>query len=199
MKCGNLFALVLLAVTSLATAQEGGVWFNNPNTREQLDNSISSFFANQHAGSVTLRSVHARNENAGLLATQFKEVFDGVPQDGLQTAHGYTLYSGCQPQNCNVAGALITAPGSTLVDAAALIHWRCARTDLAKDRPQEGSEPAREGGCDDPSFPTVTIFVMNRRSANEDQIQDLKQWAKLRLNRMGGVKRVRMVIVALNK
>ena len=92
------------------------------------------------------------------------------------------LYGGCQVRNCAVSAVVLTEPNSTLIDAAALIHWRCARTDLPMDsQPVAKGKPFRVGGCDDRNHPAVTIFFAHKGTVDRHMIQDLKMWAKTRL------------------
>ncbi len=196
MKLMAIASLLFLTLGS-AYAQENSVWYNNATLRQQLDTSATSFFAGEKGNFVKLEGHYSPDVDKNLLATQFLGVFDGVPSDQQTTKHGYTIYSGCQPQNCGVSAAILTEPNSTLIDAAALIHWRCARKDLPMD-----SEAAnkggrfRVGGCDDRGHPTVTIFFAHKGTVDHQMIRDLKMWAKTRLHDIGVHGKAHLVVVA---
>ncbi len=180
-KCAILTLLLMLF--GPAVAQENTVWYNNSTLRQQLDISVAAFFGNTRGAFVRLTGHYTPGVDKKLLTTQFLGVFDGVPQDFLTTRHGYAIYSGCQPHNCGVAAAVLTAPGSTMIDAAALIHWRCGRANLPMNtRPAAKGARFRVGGCDDIDHPTVTIFFAHKGTVDEPMAQDLKEWAKKRLS-----------------
>lgn len=189
---------MLFLVLGTASAQRVNAWYNDRALRQQLDTSVTSFFGRERGQLVVLRGRHAADVDQGLLTTQVLGVFDGVPQDLLTTEHGYTLYSGCQPHNCAVSAAVLTAPGSTLVDAVALIHWRCGRPDLPMDiAPAAAGAPFRVGGCDDLQHPTVTMFFARKAAVDAPMAQDLKAWARKRLSDVGGYRKARYVTVVL--
>lgn len=189
---------MLFFVLGTAAAQHASAWYNDLTLRQQLDKSVTSLFGSEKGQFVVLRGYYAPGIDQGLLVTQFRGVFDGVPQDLVTTAHGYTLYSGCQPHNCAVSAAVLTEPGSTVLDAAALIHWRCGRTDLPMHSPQATKgQPFRAGGCDDLQHPTVTIFLARKAAVDQHVVQDLKDWASKRLSDIGGYRKTRYVTVAI--
>lgn len=188
---------ILFLVLGTAAAQHASPWYNDRALRQQLDTSVTSFFGSEKGQFVVLRGRDAPGVDQGLLATQFLGIFDGVPQDRVTTEHGYTLYSGCQPHNCAVTAAVLTESDGTVIDAAALIHWRCGRPDLPTDSPQAAKgEPFRVGGCDDLQHPTVTMFFARKAAVDEQKVQDLKDWAAKRLSDIGGYRKTRYVTVA---
>lgn len=177
-----LFAMFSLAVGP-AAAQQATDWYNNRVLHRQLDASVQAFFGSQRGQFLELRGVHEPGADPHLVATQFRGVFDGIPQDQLPTKDGYALYVACQPHNCFVSAAVLTKRGSTVVEAAALIHWRCGRSDLPKDQPARSPGGlSRVGGCDDLQHPTVTMFFPSRAAVNAQQVRDLREWAKSRLS-----------------
>lgn len=193
----TLVALLLFA-SSTAVAREPAAWYANAALRLQLDTSVRSFFGSEKGQFVALRGRRAPGGDPRLVATQFLGVLDGVPLDRVTTKYGYTLYSGCQPHNCAVTAAVLTKFGSTVVNAAVLIHWRCARADLPLDStPAAKGGRYRVGGCDDALHPTVTVFVARKAAADERQIQALKDWAEKRLSAIAGDRKARYETVAL--
>lgn len=197
MKKTTLIALLLFA-SSAATAREPAAWYDNVALRQQLDTSVRSFFGSEKGQFVVLRGHQAPGVDPRLVATQFLGVLDGVPLDRVTTKNGYTLYSGCQPHNCAVTAAVLTKFGSTVVDAAALIHWRCAREDLPLDStPAASGSRYRVGGCDDAHHPTVTMFVARKAPADERQVHELEDWAGKRLSAIAGDRKARYETVAV--
>ncbi|HEU4670096.1 MAG TPA: hypothetical protein VFR91_05290 [Dyella sp.] len=189
---------MLFLAAGTAAAQHATAWYNDVALHRRLDASVRSLFRDERGQFVDLHGHLAPGDDPRLIATQFLGVFDGVPQDRLTTAHGYTLYAGCQPHNCAVAAAALTAPGTTTVEAVALIHWRCGRTDLPKVRPaRTPGRPARIGGCDDLHHPTVTMFFPSRSAVDARQVRDLEAWAGKWLSAIGASRRTRYVTVAL--
>lgn len=162
-----------------AAAQPATDWYNDRVLHRQLDASVQAFFGSERGQFLELHGIHDPGADPHLVATQFRRVFDGVPQDLLTTKDGYALYSACQPHNCAVSAAVLTKRDSAVVEAAALIHWRCGRRDLPAD--QSARRPAglsRVGGCDDLNHPTVTMFFPSRAAVNVQQVRDLQDWAR---------------------
>ncbi len=181
MKGKYLLTWLLAASPGWAAVTSHAAWYGNRTLRTNLDRAIDGFFGHTHGDLVVLRGKYGPLEPAQNLSLQFKAVFDGAPGQSYLTRHGYVLYSGCQPHNCGVAAAVLTKPGDSLIDAAALIHWRCARKDLPRDRPVEPRMVARAGGCDAPGFPTLTVFSPGKTSVDASMIRDFRQWARGRL------------------
>lgn len=172
------FAMFLLAGNP-ATAQPATDWYADRVLHHQLDASIRAFFGGERGQFLELHGTLHPGANPHLIATQFRGVFDGVPQDLLTTKDGYVLYSACQPHNCAVSAAVLTKPNNAVVEAAALIHWRCGRRDLPVEQP--AGSPAgssRVGGCDGLNRPTVTMFFPSRAAVNVQQVGDLQDWAR---------------------
>jgi hypothetical protein len=196
--------MVFLAIFALAvgpaTAQPTTDWYNDRALHHQLDASVGAFFGSERGQFLELHGVPDPGANPHLVATQFRGVFDGVPQDLLTTKDGHVLYSACQPHNCAVAAAVLTKRDSAVVVAAALIHWRCGRRDLPPDQPARNPAGlSRVGACDDLNHPTVTMFFPSRAAVNVQQVRDLQDWARHWLTAVerSSAYRARYVTVAL--
>lgn len=166
------------------------VWYNDALLRAQLDAAIARFFGAARAPGVPLGD--AQN-HIPLLARRFAGVFDGVPGQRLPLSSGEVLYEGCKPHECGVAAALVVGQGRQVI-AAAVTHWNCGSRLLPAERAAQPGSPGRAGGCDDPAWPTLTIFT---RGARDPQaIAALEQWGRAHLEqgptRLGGVRVVRM-------
>lgn len=197
--------MVFLAMFSLAvgpaTAQQAAPWYNNRDFHRQLDVSIQSFFGDARGQFLNPPDLRWPGADPHLVATQFRVAFDGVPQSQETTGDRHTLYSACQPHNCAVSGAVLTRQGSAVVEAAALIHWRCGRRDLPAVQPARSPGGlSRVGGCDDLQHPTVTMFFPSRSTVRAQQVRDLQDWAKhwLIAVERGNAYHARYVTVALN-
>lgn len=196
--------MIFLAIFSLAigpaTAQPATDWYNDRVLHRQLDAAVQAFFGGERGQFLGLHGIHDLGADPHLIATQFRGVFDGVPQDLMTNKDGYALYSACQPHNCAVSAAVLTKRDSAVVEAAALIHWRCGRRDLPADQPVRSPFGlSRVGACDDLNHPTVTMFFPSRAAVDVQQVRDLQDWARHWLTAVerGSAYRVHYVTVAL--
>jgi hypothetical protein len=175
--------MVFFAMFSLtcgpAAAQQATDWYNDRVFHGQLDASVEAFFGDARGQFLDPRGMIEPGADPHRVATQFRVAFDGVPQDQLTNRDGHSIYSACQPHNCGVSAAVLTRRGSAVVEAAALIHWRCGRRDLPAVQPARSPGGlSRVGGCDDLQHPTVTMFFPSRATVNPQQVRDLRDWAR---------------------
>lgn len=163
------------AAFSVAASASAQVWYDDPALRTQLDQAIAGFFGDTHGPDIPLGD---RSNQMPRLAQRFASVFDGVPGDEDRLPDGEVLYAGCQPHNCGVAAALVVGQGRQVI-AAAVTHWHCGSSRLPAERPASPGKPERVGGCDDPAYPTLTIFT---RGARDPQaIAALERWGRMHL------------------
>ncbi len=193
-----LLTLLVAASPCWAAATSHAAWYDNRSLRTHLDEAIDGFFGRMHGNWVVPRGKYRPLKSTRNLSRQFKEVFDGVPGQSYPTSSGHILYSGCQAHNCGVAAAVLTDPGDSRINAAALIHWKCAGKDLPRDRRAEPGTVARAGGCDAPGFPTLTLFFRDKSRIDAAMSRDLRQWARARLRTDRLFKHLAVVVTTLS-
>jgi hypothetical protein len=121
------------------------------------------------------------------LPEQFNEVFGGVPDPEAILVGNYRLFSACQVHNCGVRAILITDASGVTVQAAGLIHYRCAYRPGASNAPIVQSE-GRTSDCE--NFPTFTIFYQSPQTKNATVTEQMIAWARSKVAKFANATRL---------
>lgn len=172
------------SAVSVEQARATLAW-SNGSTRGALIREASAYLAGGTGNYVTIRPENSSGGGSANKASfqpmhrslpdQFAHVFGGIPDPELVLAGGDRLFAACEPHNCGLKAFIVTDATGKLIQAAGLIHHRCASNDgnspAAIARRESAVPPCQHS-------PTLTIFYANLLARKPTLTKQIVQWAR---------------------